>query len=338
MSAMPAFDAPSANRQLLLARRPSGHPLSEHFELRTEARPAIGDGQVLVRNLYLSVDPVQRGWAASAALGEVMRGLAVGVVVESRNAAFAEGDLMFGIFGWQDYAIPGAESILTHVRAPRARASLYAGLLGMPGVTAHLALRLLAPLESGQRLLVSTAAGAVGSVVGQLAALAGVRAVGLTGDGGKVKKCLARFGYAACANYKTADVPAFLDDEAGEGFHTYFDNTGGWILDQAIRRMRRYGRVIQCGTAATPVWTPPPVGWRNEREILTRVLTWSGFYIFDHHTAFGEAVEHLTELHLQGLLNCDEDISAGFDKLPSALDELFSGANDGKKLVFIGKE
>ncbi|WP_159979012.1 MULTISPECIES: NADP-dependent oxidoreductase [unclassified Novosphingobium] len=333
---IPSFTQPGINRQMLLARRPNGHPLPGDLALTEQRRPDIAPGKFLVRNLYLSADPVQRGWAAVQPLGTVMRALAVGVVVESAAPDFAPGDLVFGIFGWQDYCVPAPEDILSHVRAPRAPASAYAGVLGMPGVTAWLALRTIAQPTAGQRVLVSTAAGSVGSVAGQLIAHAGAVPVGLTGSAEKVERCLSRFGYAACANYKADDLGLFLEREGGPGFDTYFDNTGGWILDTAIRHMARYGRIIQCGTAATPSWNPAPSGLRNEREVLMRALTWTGFVIFDHRAIFSEAVEALTEVMLSKGLDHDEDIDSGFGKVSESLDEIFAGRHEGKKLVFIG--
>ncbi|HUD28451.1 MAG TPA: NADP-dependent oxidoreductase [Novosphingobium sp.] len=334
--AIPPFTEPGVNRQMLLARRPVAHPLPGDFAVVEQGRPTIGSGEILVRNIYLSADPVQRGWAAVQPLGAVMRGLAVGVVVESAAHDFAVGDLVFGAFGWQDYCVPMAEDILSHVRAPRAPASAYAGVLGMPGVTAWLALGTIAPPAPGQRVLVSTSAGSVGSIAGQLLAHAGAVPVGLTGSAEKVERCLTRFGYSACANYKTDDLAEFFRREAGEGFDTYFDNTGGWILDAAIRHMARHGRIIQCGTAATPNWSPPPSGLRNEREVLMRALTWTGFVIFDHRATFGTAVEALTDVLLSKGLDHDEEIDVGFGKAADGLDDVFAGRHEGKKLVFIG--
>ena len=206
----------------------------------------------------------------------------------------------------------------------------------MPGVTAWLALTGVSPPSPGQRVLVSTAAGAVGSLVGQLVARANAVAIGLTGSEGKVTRCVQRFGYAAAANYKSEDVEGFLRSHGGEGFNTLFDNTGGWILDTALRHMARYGRIVQCGTAATESWSPPPTGLRNEREVLMRALTWTGFVIFDHHAQFGAAVEQLSRIAMETELFWDEDIEIGIEQAVHALDQVFSGRNNGKKLVFIG--
>jgi len=334
-SFIPDYTLPNTNRQIVLARRPNGIPLATDFTLQTAAITAPEPGQFLVRNLYLSADPVQRGWAANAALtplGLPMRALAVGMVTESRCAGVESGDVVYGFFNWQDYALATPADLLARTPAPRAPLSCYAGVLGMPGVTAWLALQDLAPPKSGTTVLVSTAAGAVGSVVGQIARQAGAHVVGLTGSDEKAARCTARFGYHKAFNYKSGNLAETLATAAPAGFNTYFDNTGGWILDTAIRAMAKYGRIIQCGTAATPAWTPPPTGLRNEREVLTRVLTWSGFYIFDHVARFDGAIAALSDIALE----YDEEIDMGMEHTPGALEALFAGANAGKKLIFVG--
>lgn len=338
---IPPYTLPSSNRQLLLARRPKGTPQPADFERADGAVPACGEGSFLVRNLYLSADPVQRGWAANEALiplGAPMRALCVGVVVESREPTVKAGEVVYGYFGWQDYALATRADLLSHVPAPRVPVSAYAGVLGMPGVTAWLALLDLAPPKVGDTVLVSTAAGSVGSVVGQIARQRGATVIGLTGSDDKVARCTDRYGYAAAYNYKTGDLAATLVGAAPEGFDIFFDNTGGPILDTAIRAMKRYGRIVQCGTAATAAWSPPPTGLRNEREVLMRVLTWSGFVIFDHVARFGEAIDALTDLMLAGHLAHDEDIEAGIGRAPDALVAMMAGSNNGKKLVYVGED
>ncbi|WP_340314544.1 NADP-dependent oxidoreductase [Rhizorhabdus argentea] len=338
---LPVFTHPGRNRQVVLARRPSGTPLADDFALREDDAPRPGEGEFLVRNLYLSADPVQRGWAANPALTPIdapFRALAVGVIVESRDGSFSEGDIVYGYFGWQDYAVATRAALLSHIGVPRAPLSAYAGVLGMPGVTAWLALNNLAPPRPGDAVLVSTAAGAVGSVVGQLVRAAGGEAIGLTGSAAKVRQCVERFGYTAAFNYREGDLAETLAGARPAGFEIYFDNTGGVILDTAIRAMAKNGRIVQCGTAATSSWSPPPTGLRNEREILLRTLTWSGFVIFDHVPRFGEAIAALTELMLAGKLSHEEDIDHGIAAAAGALETVFSGANAGKKLIYIGED
>ena len=336
---IPPHSLPKVNRQLLLARRPNGTPQPADFERADAPVPVCGEGRFLVRNLYLSADPVQRGWAANEALtplGTPMRALSVGIVVESRDPSLKPGEIVYGYFGWQDYAVAGRDDLMSHVGTPRVAVSAYAGVLGMPGVTAWLALLDLAPPKPGDRVLVSTAAGSVGSVVGQIARQRGATVIGLTGSDDKVARCTARYGYTAAYNYKTIDLAKTLTGAAPQGFDIFFDNTGGPILDSAIRAMGRHGRIIQCGTAATASWAPPPTGLRNERDVLMRVLTWSGFSIFDHIGRFGEAIDALTDLMLSGHLAHDEDIETGIDRAPGALVAMMAGAHSGKKLIFVG--
>lgn len=338
---IPPFRTGDRNRQIVLARRPEGSPGTGDFALREAALVAPQDGQFLVRNLYLSADPVQRGWASNPALTPLdapMRALAVGVVIDSRAASIRTGDVVYGFLGWQDYALAVPADLLSHISRPRARLSTYAGVLGMPGVTAWLALHDIAPPSAGKSVLVSTAAGTVGSVVGQIARQSGAHVVGLTGSDEKIARCVDRFGYHAAYDYKQGDLAATLAAARPEGFDIYFDNTGGAILDTAIRAMARFGRIVQCGTAATPRWSPPPTGLRNEREILMRALTWTGFVIFDHVPRFGEAIDRLTDMLVAGQLDHDEVVEPGIDRVSAALEALFSGTNSGKTLIYIGED
>ncbi|MET0546570.1 MAG: NADP-dependent oxidoreductase [Caulobacterales bacterium] len=336
---IPSFSKPTANRQVLLVKRPNGVPLASDFEIKNAAVASPSDGQFLVRNLYLSADPVQRGWAANpdlTPLGAAFRALCVGIVTDSRAPEIKTGDIVYGYFGWQDYAIATRKDVLSHIKQPRTHVSAYAGVLGMPGITAWLALLDLAPPKAGDAVLVSTAAGAVGSVVGQVAKSRGAYVVGLTGSAEKVERCTSRFGYDVAFNYKTIDLAETLKSVRPDGFQIFFDNTGGPILDTALRAMARHGRIVQCGTAATSSWNPVPTGLRNEREVLMRALTWSGFGIFDHLARFDEAIEKLSDLLVAGNLQHDEDIDQGIDKAPRSLETVLGGDNTGKKLIFVG--
>lgn len=335
---IPAYALPPANRRVLLVRRPQGVPQASDFQLDEVAVPEIGPDQFLVRNIYLSVDPAQRGWASAEAnyaqpvpLGGPMRALAVGVVVRSNDPAVAEGEFLYGWFHWQDYAAADRGRILARARAG-VPLSAHAGLLGINGLTAFIALTTLGRPVAGDTLLVSTAAGSVGGFVGQIGKLLGCRTIGLTGEDDKVARCLDRFGYDEAYNYKTADLAAALP----EGINIYFDNTGGPILDLALRRMAVAGRIVQCGTASNQAWTPPPTGPRPEREVMTRRLVWSGFVVLDHQARFDDAARQLAAWHAEGRLNYDEDVSDGMDAAPGAIAELYAGRNRGKKLIYVG--
>jgi NADPH-dependent curcumin reductase CurA len=339
---VPAYAHRPANRRVLLAQRPHGVPQASDFSLDEGSIPEPGPGQFLVRNIYLSVDPAQRGWASAEAnysqpvpLGTPMRSLAIGVVVRSNDPAVAEGEFLYGWFGWQDYAVADSARIVLRARAA-VPLSAHAGLLGINGLTAYVGLTELGRPALGDTLLVSTAAGSVGSFVGQIGKIRGCRTIGLTGDDAKVARCRERFGYDEAFNYKTTGLAKALQDSAPGGLNVYFDNTGGVILDTALRHMAVQGRIVQCGTASNQVWTPPPTGPRNEREILTRRLVWSGLVVFDHVARFEEAGRQLAAWYNDGRLRYDEDIADGIEHAPGAIADLYAGRNRGKKLIYVG--
>ncbi len=339
---IPVFSRPGTNRRVILVRRPQGIPQPADFALDEVAIPEPGLGEFLVRSIYLSVDPAQRGWAAAEAnysapvpLGGPMRALAVGVVVRSQAPDVAEGEFLYGWFDWQDYAVVTPAKIVQRA-ADAIPLSAYAGLLGINGLTAYLALTELGRPVAGDTVLVSTAGGAVGAFVGQIARNLGARTIGLTGDDDKVEACRTRYGYEAAYNYKTTDWNAELATSAPGGINVYFDNVGGRILDAALRRMAVGGRVVQCGTASVADWSTSPQGPRNEREILTRRLVWSGFVVFDHVARFEAANRALVSWYREGRLTYDEDVAHGIEHAPGAIKSLYDGENRGKKLIYIG--
>ncbi len=339
---IPAFSTPSRNRRVILQSRPDGVPQPGHFQLDEAAIPVPADGEILVRNIYLSVDPAQRGWAADLAnysepvpLGGPMRALAVGQVLQSRAEGYAEGDFVYGFFGWQDYAAVTPASVL-HVCTQDLPLEAFASLCGINGVTAYLALTRLGRPKAGDTLLVSTAAGSVGSFVGQIGKGLGCRTIGLTGADDKLAACTGRFGYDVAINYRKGDLDAAVAAAAPQGVNVYYDNTGGSILDTVLRRMAVGGRIVQCGTAATASWSPQPTGPRNEREILTRRLVWSGFVIFDHMGDYAGACEELATMHAKGNLTWLTDMQTGLERAPGAIAALYDGRNTGKSLIYIG--
>jgi NADPH-dependent curcumin reductase CurA len=331
------------NRQVQLVARPRGIPQPEHFSLVTEPVAAPTEGEILVENRYLSVDPAQRGWAndegnysAPVSLNTPMRALAVGEVLESRAAEFHPGDFVYGWFGWQRYCIAKADAVLRRVVPSTLPLSANLSVLGMNGLTAYLAFHGLGDPKPGEHVLVSTAAGSVGSFVGQLARIAGCRAVGLTGSTEKVAKAKERYGYQEMINYREAsDLGAAIRASCPDGNDIFFDNTGGAIADAAIRTMRLRGRIIQCGTAANASWTPVPTGPRCEREVLTRRLRWSGFIIFDHVAEFETAATRLAEFALAGKIIYDEEILPGLEHAPGAIARLYRGENHGKLIIAV---
>lgn len=329
------------NRQIRLARRPQGVPRPLHFERVDAPVPDLSAGEILVRNHYLSVDPAQRGWAndegnysTPVPLNSTMRALAVGEVVDSRADGFAAGDYLYGWFGWQDYCVATPAAVLRRVTEKAIPLTASLGVLGINGLTAHLALHKLGRPQAGDTVLVSTAAGSVGSFVGQLAKIAGCRAVGVTGSPEKVATAVACYGYAQAIDYRhEADIEAAIARACPDGIDVFFDNTGGAIADAARGLMRLHGRIVQCGTAATAAWTPPPTGPRAERNVLTKRLTWAGFVIFDHLDDFPATAAKLAALIESGQLIYDEDIVEGLENAPDALTRLYTGENRGKSII-----
>lgn len=342
MALTPEFSLPSDNRRVLLVERPHAVPEPRHFRIERGAVPQPAEGQVLVRNIYLSVDPAQRGWAgdvsnysAPVPLGTTMRALALGQVVESRIEDVACGTYVYGWLGWQDFAVVSKEALLTVFATPTVPLSAYAGPLGINGITAELALSLHARPKKGETILVSAAAGAVGSIVGQLARRSGCRTIGLAGGPDKVERCMDHYGFDTAIDYKATDLASAIESTAPDGFDIYFDNVGGGTLDRALRHMRIGGRIVQCGTVSIQSWSPIPTGPRVEREILTRRLCWNGFIVFDYEPLFADTIAGLAKLIRSGELLYDEDIDDGIEAAPNALAELYAGRNQGKKLIFL---
>jgi NADPH-dependent curcumin reductase len=329
------------NRQIVLVSRPVGIPQPHHFELRCTEMPSPQDGEFLVSNEFLSVDPAQRGYvndennyAPPVPIGAVMRAMAVGKVVISRCPEVKPGDYLYGWFGWQDYCCARPSDILRRVDPGQAPLSANAGLLGINGLTAYLALHNIGHPKPGETVLVSAAAGAVGSIVGQLARLAGARPIALVGSEEKGQLCLERYGYDAYINYRKP-LDEGLKQACPKGIDVFFDNTGGEILDAVLRNMALFGRVIQCGTMSVASWAPNPAGPRNEREILTRRLRVEGFVIFDHIKRFDEIAAKLAAMLAEGNIHYAEDVDGDIAKAPQALVDVYAGKNRGKKLIWL---
>lgn len=338
---VPVASKINVNRQVRLMRRPAGIPNRGDFALVETPVPEPGEGQFRVRNLYLSVDPAQRGWASSeanysapVALDETMRALAVGVVDASRCDEVAEGEYLYGWFGWQDFAIAEPSKIILRANLPVPLAQ-YGGLVGINGLTAYLALTKCARPVEGDKMLISTAAGGVGSLAGQIGRVMGCQCFGLAGSDDKVRLCVEEYGYEQAWNYKTTDLDAALSEAVPGGLNIYFDNVGGTILDKTLRHLAVGARVVQCGTASIASWTPPPMGPRNEREILTRRLQWSGFVLFDHMAEFTRATHQLAEWYADGRIDLRLEILEGIEHAAGSIADLYAGRNNGKRLIRI---
>ncbi len=333
---------PETNRRLVLATRPDGIPGPQHFALEEAEIAEPGAGEVLVRNVYLSVDPAQRGWVNTVAnyskpvaIGEVMRAFAVGEVVRSNADALPEGAFVTGLLGWQDHAVAEAKA-LRRVDPAIAPISAYLGVLGINGLSAYFGLLDIGRPKPGETVVVSTAAGAVGAAVDQIARIAGCRAVGITGGAEKVALCREAFGYDAAVDYKGAgDLGAELRAACPDGVDVYFDNTGGGISDAVISQINLGARIVVCGTAATARWDPPPTGPRVERAILVNRARMQGFLIFDHVDKFDEATARLARWIGDGRLVYREDVTDGLENARAVLAGLYEGRNTGKALIRI---
>ena len=333
------------NRQVRLKSRPPGIPQAEHFEIVEVPVPDPSDGQVVVRNIYLSVDPAMRGWVSAVAnysepvaLGAVMRSLAVGRVEESRSSDFHAGEYVTGMFGWQDYAVVDAEAIEREVGGSGLPISTSLGVLGLNGLTAYFALLEIGQPKAGETAVVSTAAGAVGSCVGQIAKIKGCRTVGIAGGPDKVRVCREEFGYDSAVDYRAADFESALDAACPEGVDVYFDNTAGPISDSVMRRLNVGARVVICGTASIASWDPPPQGPRVERHLLVKRARLQGFLIFDHIQRRREALQELENWVRNGQIRYREDILDGIEQAPGSIAGLYRGENLGKRLIRIAPD
>lgn len=328
------------NAVVRLKSRPNGIPQAEHFEIAEAPVPALRDGQFLVRNEYLSVDPAMRGWVNAVAnysdpvgIGEVMRSFAAGEVIASQHPQFAAGDKVMGMLGWQHYAVAEASAISRKVTETDLPLSLSLGILGLNGVTAYFGLLEVGRPLPGDTVAVSTAAGAVGSAVGQIAKIAGCRTLGIAGGAAKTRLCTEEFGYDAAVDYKAENFEAALSAAVGDSINVYFDNTAGPVSDAVLARLAVGARVVICGTASVATWNPPPVGPRVERQLLVKRAQMSGFLVLDYFHRYEEAVARLARWVREGALHYREDIQDGIEACPGAIARLYRGENLGKSLI-----
>jgi NADPH-dependent curcumin reductase len=329
------------NRQVVVTSLPTGIPRPHHFELRRTEIPAPRDGEFLVSNHFLSVDPDQHEYASdessytqSTSIGDVKRAMAVGKVVNSRCKDVEAGDYLYGWFGLQDYCCATSASILRRVNPAQAPLASNAGLLGINGLTAYLALQDIGMPRPGEVVLVSAAAGPVGCLVGQLARLAGAHPIALVGCEEKGARCLKHYGYEAFVNYKKP-LNEGLRQACPDRVDLFFDNIGGGIHDIVLRHMREAGRVVRCDSGPTPPWSPTPTSSRIKHEILTRGLRVEGFSIFDHVKRFDDAAAKLAELLAQGSIRYHEDVEGNIANAPQALADVYAGRSFGKKLIWL---
>jgi NADPH-dependent curcumin reductase CurA len=327
-----------------LKMRPPSIPGPEHFELVTASIPELGNGQILVRNLFLSADPAMRGWLSGEAnysqpvpLGAVMRAPAVGRVEQSRHPNFRPGDAVYGMFGWQDYAAVDAGAVLWTITDTDTDLPLSTslGVLGLPGLTAYFGLLDIGEPEPGETVVVSTAAGAVGSCAGQIAKIRGCRTVGIAGGAEKVRVCREEFRYDAAVDYKTGNLEERLTAACPDGVDVYFDNTAGPISDMVLKHLNIHARVVICGTQAIASWAPVPQGPRVERHLLVKRARMQGFLIFDYAERYQSARCELARWVRAGEIRYREDVLEGLEQAPGSVAGLYRGENIGKRVIRI---
>ena len=330
------------NKQVVLASRPADIPEAENFIIVENITPEILDGQILVRNIFLSVEPAMKGWVSAignyaepVALNSVMKSFATGIVVESRHPNFSKGEFVTGLFGWQEYALVEVDTIDRKINSHHLPISTSLGVLGINGMSAYFGLLEIGQPVSGETVVVSTAAGAVGSCVGQIAKLKECYTVGITGGQEKVSLCKGLYQYDQAIDYKSSEFQQDLSKACPNGIDVYFDNTGGKISDAVMQLLNVGARIVICGTSSISSWQPLPTGPRNERQILVNRARMQGFLIFDYKERFPEALETLTKWVGSGLIQYREDILHGINEAPDAISSLYRGENLGKRLIQI---
>lgn len=327
------------NRQFKLARRPVGMVQAADFELASSPVPEPGEGQLLVRTQYISLDPAMRGWmnegksyVPPVGIGEVMRAYAAGQVVASRHPDFAVGDKVVGVLGVQDYALTDGKG-LRKADTRLAPLPVYLSVLGMTGMTAYFGLLEVGEYKPGDVVVVSGAAGAVGQVVGQIAKLKGSRVVGIAGGPDKCRHVVETLGFDACIDYKSEDVKAALKRHCPKGVDLYFDNVGGQILDDVLTQLALRARIVICGAISQYNNTTPVKGPSNYLSLLVNRATMRGMVVFDHAAQYGKAAQEMAGWLKDGKLRHEEDIVPGLETFPQTLLKLFKGENTGKLMI-----
>jgi NADPH-dependent curcumin reductase CurA len=330
------------NAQCRLAARPADLPRATDWSIVDEPKPVAGDGEFVVQVDYLSIDPAMRTWMNAGRsyvppveIGEVMRALGVGHVVESRHPGFTVGDDVSGIFGVQRYALSDGTEV-NKLDTTLAPATTYLGALGISGLTAYFGLLDVGRPEPGQTVLVSGAAGSVGSLVGQIARINGCRAVGIAGGEDKCRWLVEEVGFEAAIDYKAADLRKELKTHAPDGIDVYFDNVGGATLEAALNRLAHGARIVLCG--AVSQYNDTPRGPANYMQLLVARASMTGFVIFDYADRYPEGVAQLAKWLNRGELRSHEQLEHGdVGDFPETLLKLFRGENTGKLILALNK-
>lgn len=338
-----------SNTRVKLASRPVGMPQPTNLEIDTVEIPALEDGQILVKVLFISLDPAMRGWMNDGksyippiGIGDVFRAGAAGQVVESKHAAFAVGDYVTGGLGVQQYALcngntasdPTHPTYLLKVDTSLAPLETYLATLGMPGMTAYFGLLNTGLPKAGETVVVSGAAGAVGSVVGQVAKIKGCYVVGIAGDQGKCDYCVNELGFDACINYKTQNVRKALREACPKGIDVYFDNVGGDILDDVLTQIRLRARIVICGAISQYNNTTPTKGPSNYLALLVNRARMEGIVVFDNAANYGMAAKEMAGWIREGKMKTAKvHVEHGIENFLPTLLKLFSGENFGKLVL-----
>ena len=330
------------NKAWTLASYPTGWVTEENFRLVESPVPAPQQDEVLVKNLWLSLDPYMRGrmsqqksYAKGVEIGQVMEGQTVGEVLESKHPKFKPGDKVLARLGWQLYGCIRGDGEIGKVDGGRAPLSYYLGVLGMPGMTAYFGLKELGQPKAGETVVVSAASGAVGSVVGQLAKIAGCRVVGIAGGSEKCRYVTSELGFDACIDYKAGNLHGDLKAACAKGVDVYFENVGGEMLDTLLRQMNLFSRIVVCGLISEYNATQP-YGYKNLRAVLVNRIRMQGMIVFDWKDRYGEALKSLAGYLAQGKLKYRESVIEGLEGAPRGLIGLLKGQNFGKQLVKLG--
>ena len=333
------MNAPLQNHLFRLVKRPVGEPKREDFAFDTEAVGEIVDGQLLVKTLYLSLDPAMRGWMndarsyiAPVALGDVMRAGGIGTVIASKHPKFHTGDAVSGMLNVQEYVISDGKGMVK-IDPKLAPLTAYLNVLGMPGMTAYFGLLESGLPKAGETLVVSGASGAVGATVGQVAKILGLRVVGIAGGKEKCDYAINEFGFDACIDYKNQDVRKGLKEACPNGVDIYFDNVGGEILDIVLTRINLKARIVICGAISQYNNTEPVKGPSNYLSLLVNRARMEGIVVFDYAPRYKEGAAQMGQWMAEGKLKSREHIVDGLETFPDTLMKLFKGENFGKLVL-----
>jgi NADPH-dependent curcumin reductase CurA len=330
------------NRKIVLVKRPGGEVTPDCLKLVEEPAPEPQEGEALVRNLYLSLDPTQQGWMKydsympAIPIGDVVRSGGVGEVIETRSPHYTKGQLVSGLVGWQEYAIADGGGRRMQSVPPGVSAEDAVSVFGITGLTAYFGLLEVGKPKAGETVVVSGAAGATGSVVGQIAKIVGCRVVGIAGGPQKCRWLVDELGFDAAVDYKGEDVGEALAAACPKGVDVYFDNVGGEILDAVLLRINRGARISLCGAISTYTHEEPPPGPRHLLQLIVKHGHMEGFLVLDYAARFPEAIAKMSEWKRGGKLKSRVDVVEGLENTPAAFQRLFTGGNTGKLLVHVG--